>query len=115
MATLCGVCGNQTYEGTQDPKTGMWKYRCQYCVDHQNPDGIPCPECGCKSHEDIVGQIAESKVSQQAFVEMNHPLRPEIMMYRCLDCSYEWYNPEYEKFLLGKNVIFMKSNTDPIC
>lgn len=108
MGLLCGICGNDTYEGKPDGK-GIWHYRCQYCVDHADPNGPnPCPECGCTAHENICGIIPYEKDTAKAFTEMEHPLRPDIMMFRCLNCSYEWYNPEYEKYLLGKNILSMK-------
>lgn len=83
-------------------------------VVRQDPNGPnPCPECGCTAHENILGFIPESQSSNatKIFATANHPLRPEIMMFRCLNCSHAWYNPEYEKYLLAKNVKYFINET----
>ena len=109
----CTNCGQETLEGKPDEK-GEWHYRCQYCTEHADlnaPD--PCPKCTCTAHENIIGIIPYSKDTTKAFQEIKHPTRPEVAMFRCLNCSYEWYSPEYEKFLFSKNVVAVIKETVP--
>jgi NAD-dependent SIR2 family protein deacetylase len=88
----CGCCGQNTQEGTED-RHGMWHYRCPYCVTHQNPkDKDPCPRCRCTAHERIGGSLE------------NNPFKPDVVFYRCLNCSLEWNTKEYEIYLLTKVV-----------
>jgi hypothetical protein len=107
MGTRCGNCGQDTLEGKPDEKTGMWKYRCQYCVDHEDPNAPnPCPECGCTAHENICysgPQTAEGfKGAEKA---INNPVRPDVERFRCLNCAYEWYTPEYEQYLYTRVMV----------
>jgi hypothetical protein len=87
----CERCRQETLEGHEDGH-GMWHYRCQYCVDHQKSDPNPCPRCHCTSHTSIPTQ------------ECDNPFAPSIAVFRCLNCTYEWFSDEYQRFLLGKAV-----------
>ncbi len=88
----CNVCGHETMEGREDAH-GIWHYRCTYCVAHQKPDPNPCPRCRCTAHD----RFGEAR-------EHESPFRPEITSFRCLNCGFEWFTPEYEKYLLTRIV-----------
>lgn len=94
----CNTCGHETVEGHEDGH-GVWHYRCTYCITHQKPSPDPCPRCRCNAH-DRIGEMTEiSEISKQI-----SPFKPEIIMFRCLNCGFEWNTPEYEKYLLMKVV-----------
>lgn len=107
----CRDCGHDTLVGHEDGH-GMWHYTCTYCVTHQNQNNVPCPRCGCKAHERIGGTV--SSLSEKKVDEItSNPFRPEVMTFRCLRCSQEWFNPEYEQYLLTK-VVKSVSNSSPL-
>jgi len=106
---FCGNCMQNNLKGTED-RHGMWHYRCQYCVEHQNPKGPnPCPRCECTEHERICGIIpADSHFGERLEAECrNNPFKPDVILFRCLNCSFEWNTPEFEKYLLTKAVKYV--------
>jgi len=115
--TFCGNCLQNTLEGKPDYQ-GIWHYRCQYCVDHQDPhyifkDTIPCPKCGCTAHENILGQYKFTNEGiTKARKDAANILRPEITMYRCLNCSHEWINPDFERYVVTRAIKEMHVPTE---
>lgn len=99
---FCGNCMQHNHVGTED-RHGMWHYRCPYCVAHQDPKGEnPCPRCGCTAHDRICAIIPiDSNFDKRLEDELN-PFKPDVTIFRCLNCSFEWYTPEFEKYLLQK-------------
>lgn len=94
----CYNCGCETLEGKTD-ENGYWHYRCQNCVDLADPhyifkEEIPCPKCGCTAHVRI-GSSSEEQ----------HPLKPDISFYECLNCEHRFPTEEYERYLLGRNIV----------
>lgn len=90
----CGVCRNDTIEGREDGH-GMWHYRCTYCVAHQQPSPDPCPRCRCTAHD---------KICEKCESGLKNPFKPDAVIFRCLNCSFEWITSEYEKYLLTRVV-----------
>ena len=91
----CNNCGRETMEGHEDAH-GMWHYRCPYCVAHQKPSPDPCPRCRCTVHD---------RISEMSGLEMSsNPFKPDVIGFRCLNCSFEWFTSEYEKYLLTRVV-----------
>ena len=88
----CNVCGHEALEGREDGH-GIWHYKCIYCVTHQKPDPNPCPRCRCTSHEKLCNTS-----------EMKNPFEPDVILFRCLNCGFEWNTPEFETYLLTKAV-----------
>lgn len=113
---FCGQCMQHNLVGTED-RHGMWHYRCPYCISHSNPKGPdPCPRCGCTAHERICGKIPiDSHFGERLKSEMEtifNPFRPDVILFRCLNCSFEWDTPEFEKYLLIKTVRSVLSNSE---
>jgi hypothetical protein len=114
MGGYCGNCGQNTQVGTED-RHGMWHYRCPYCITHQDPKGPnPCPRCGCTAHENICCVIpVDSNFDRRMKEEFAvNPFKPDITFFRCLNCSFEWTTPEYEKYLLTKAVKSVLSTSE---
>jgi len=104
MGTHCGNCGKETLVGKPD-KHGIWHYRCPYCVEHQDPKGPdPCPRCGCTAHEQICGSVPFNFTQRQIDELINNPFKPDVIEFACLNCSFRWGTPEFEKYLLTKVV-----------
>jgi hypothetical protein len=100
---VCGNCMQNTLEGKLDEK-GVFNYRCQYCVDHQIPNAPnPCPKCGCTSHENTCISVDDTNEGMQQLDRwVKNPIRPDVEKYMCLNCSYEWYTPDFEEYLFAK-------------
>jgi len=101
---MCYNCGQEAKEGKPD-KDGMWHYRCTNCGENYDPhyifkDTIPCPKCGCTNHEQTC--------SASNMLQYEHPLKPQIVKLTCLNCSYEFPLPDFEKYMLGKNILNLK-------
>jgi len=97
------TCGKDTFE-EWIKEDGMYYYRCQNCIDIANPNELePCPKCGCKAHERIgnSGELTEKGLAK-LHNDINNPFRPEIESYTCLNCGYNYYTKEYEKYLASK-------------
>jgi hypothetical protein len=106
----CRDCGKDTVEGHEDGH-GMWHYTCTNCVKSQNQNDVPCPRCSCKAHENICGTI--SSLSSPKYDEItSNPFRPETQTFRCKRCSFEWMNPEYERYLLTKVVLSVTKKSE---
>lgn len=104
---FCGQCMQYNLVGTED-RHGYWHYRCPHCVSRQNPkDPNPCPRCGCTAHETICDIIpVDSHFSERLKnTRIINPFKPDVTIFRCLNCSFEWTAPEYEKYLLVKAII----------
>jgi hypothetical protein len=101
----CNICGQNTVEGHEDGH-GIWHYKCTYCVTHQKPDPNPCPRCRCTVHSDIVSMsfVSSLKEGLKTMTELGNPFKPIATIFRCVNCDFEWYTPEYEKYLLTKVV-----------
>lgn len=102
----CDNCGKDTLEGHEDAH-GMWHYRCSYCVEHQDPTKEPCPRCGCTAHEGIAGSVPINFTENQVNKLIHNPFRPDVILFRCLNCSFEWDTPEFEKWLLTKAIKYV--------
>jgi len=105
MGIHCGNCGQDTLEGKPN-KEGIWHYRCQYCIDHQDPNGPnPCPECGCTAHENLCGSWDVTEEGRAKCKEdVNNKLRPDITIFQCLNCGHQYPTPEYEQYLFNRNI-----------
>jgi len=106
---FCGNCMQYKTEGTED-RHGMWHYRCPVCIKNQDPKGKdPCPRCGCTAHDRICAIISDDSHFGERLKEeaVNNPFKPDVTLYRCLNCSFEWNPPEYEKYLLTKAVKYV--------
>jgi ribosomal protein L37AE/L43A len=110
----CGNCGQDTLEGKPD-KDGIWHYRCQYCVDHADPNASnPCPKCGCTAHENICGIWNDNEEGHEKCKEdITNTLRPDITMFQCLNCGYKWETPEYEQYLFNRNIKSIMKEVNP--
>ena len=108
----CGNCGQDTMEGHEDGH-GMWHYRCPYCVSRQTPDPNPCPRCRCTAHETICCVIpVDSRFGKRLGEFSSNPFKPDITIFKCLNCGLEWNTPEYEKYLLTKAVRLVSQESE---
>lgn len=102
----CVHCGNDTYEKRM-LWDGMYYYRCSYCAKHADPNDEPCPRCGCKAHERIAFiektiTITSSEGEDKPKELKSSPFKPEIKMYKCLNCAQYFYTQEFLHYLAIK-------------
>jgi hypothetical protein len=113
----CDDCGNEKVE---EIRNGLYYYMCPTCVKLENakphkPNDICCPKCGCYDYEIVIisGDFTDEGIIHGMKMLDMYPLRPAEKFY-CKGCGEPWVNPEFEKYLLQRNIKQAKFNDEKI-
>ncbi len=108
----CHDCGN---EEVVEIRNGFYFYMCPTCAKCENekthkPEDIRCPKCGCYAYTEVIlsGDLTDEGL-RLADKLINLPERPSEK-FVCKGCGKPWVNPEFERYLLQRNIRESRNN-----
>jgi len=111
----CFDCGHEKIDTVRN---GLHYYTCPTCVDvsklqNHKVGETCCPKCGCHAHETVIvsGDFTDEGIKLGNKLLDLYPIRPAEKFY-CKGCGEPWVNPEFEEYLLKRNIREAKFNAE---